>query len=200
MLSESKRELREILYCEFQKGLSLWSGHFKKAHLGCERFMKKHAIYPGSFDPLTNGHINLVERALSIFDTVTLAVAINTRKPPIFTLEERARMITRVFRNEDRVKVESFKGLLVDLVAKRPHVVVLRGIRTNSDFEYELSIAQANRHLRPSFESIFMMTDPQYSFLSSSMIKEIVGLGGSTNGMLPSFIEEALKKRLRKKL
>ncbi len=160
--------------------------------------MKKHAIYPGSFDPLTNGHINLVERALSIFETVSVAVAINTRKPSVFTLEERVLMIERVFKKNDRVKVESFEGLLVDWVAKRKNTVVIRGIRTNGDFEYELSIAQANRHLSGSFETVFMMTDPQFSFLSSSMIREIVSLGGSTNGMLPAFIEDALKDRLRK--
>ena len=161
--------------------------------------MKKHAIYPGSFDPLTNGHINLVERALFIFETVTIAVAINSKKPSVFGLDERVSMIERVFKGNDRVKVESFEGLLVDHVAKRKNAVVIRGIRTNMDFEYELGIAQANRHLSPAFETIFMMTDPQYSFLSSSMIREIVGLGGSTNGMLPSFIEDALKKRLKEK-
>lgn len=161
--------------------------------------MKKHAIYPGSFDPLTNGHINLVERALSIFDTVTISVAINTRKPSIFSLEERVAMIDQVFRKHERVKVDSFKGLLVDYVLNRKTAIVIRGIRTNTDFEYELGVAQANRHLSPSFETVFMMTDPEYSFLSSSMIKEIVSLGGSTNGMLPSFIEQALKNRLQEK-
>jgi pantetheine-phosphate adenylyltransferase len=162
--------------------------------------MKKNAIYPGSFDPLTNGHINLVERALRIFDTITISVAINTRKPNLFSLRERVAMIDRVFKNQERVKVDSFEGLLVDYVQKRKLAVVIRGIRTNSDFEYELGIAQANRHLSPSFETVFMMTDPQYAFLSSSMIKEIIGLGGSTNGMLPSFIEEALRKRLKETL
>jgi len=158
--------------------------------------MKKHAIYPGSFDPLSNGHINLVERALLIFETVTVAVAVNARKGAVFSLNERVTMIEKVFEKNPQVKVESFEGLLVDYVAKKKNVIVIRGIRTNSDFEYELSIAQANRHLNPQFESIFMMTDPQYSFLSSSMVREIVGLGGSTNGMLPSFIETALKKKL----
>lgn len=158
--------------------------------------MKKHAIYPGSFDPLTNGHINLVERALQIFETVTVAVAINTRKPGIFPLKERVAMIERVFKSNDRVRVESFEGLLVDFVARKKNSTVMRGIRSNQDFEYELAVAQANRHLSPQFETVFMMTDPQYSFLSSSMIKEIVSLGGSTKGMLPEFIEEALRKRL----
>lgn len=161
--------------------------------------MKKNAIYPGSFDPLTLGHINLVERALNIFDTITISVAINTKKPNLFSLEERVSMIDRVFKENDRVNVDSFEGLLVDYVANRKNAIVMRGIRTNTDFEYELGIAQANRHLSPSFETVFMMTDPQYAFLSSSMIKEIVSLGGSTNGMLPAFIELALKQRLKEK-
>ena len=105
-------------------------------------------------------------------------------------------MIKRVFHKTNRVRVESFKGLLVDYVAKKKNVVVLRGIRTNGDFEYELGIAQANRHLSPEFETVFMVTDPQYAYLSSSMIREIVSLGGSTKEMLPEFIEDALHKRL----
>ncbi|MBN8555505.1 MAG: pantetheine-phosphate adenylyltransferase [Deltaproteobacteria bacterium] len=159
--------------------------------------MKKHAIYPGSFDPLSNGHINLVERALQIFESVTISVAINTKKPSVFGLEERVSMIEKVFEKNDRVRVESFEGLLVEYVQRKKNVIVIRGIRTNYDFEYELALAQANRHLSSTFETIFMMTDPQYSFLSSSMIREIIGLGGSTNGMLPAFIEKALKERLK---
>lgn len=161
--------------------------------------MKQHAIYPGSFDPLTNGHINLVERALNIFESLTIAVAQNSSKPKVFELSERLEMIRKVFEKEKRVKVESFEGLLVDYLARRPDAVVLRGIRTNQDFEYELSLAQANKHLNPNFESVFMMTDPQFSYLSSSMIREIVGLGGSTRGMLPDFIEKRLFEVLEEK-
>lgn len=161
--------------------------------------MKKHAIYPGTFDPLTNGHINIVERALNIFETVTLAIAINSSKPTVFDLETRKQMIQRAFKNHDRFKVESFEGLLVDYVATKKNCTVIRGIRTNIDFEYELALAQANRHLSKDFETIFMVTDPQFSFLSSTMIREIVALGGSTRGMLPAFIEDELKKKLAKK-
>lgn len=161
--------------------------------------MKKDAIYPGSFDPLTHGHINVVERALNIFETVTIAVAVNTGKNTVFSLAEREAMIQKVFKDHPRVSVESFEGLLVDYVAKKKNAIVIRGIRTASDFEYELGIAQANRHLAKSFESIFMMTDPQYSFLTSTMIREIVSLGGSTRGMLPDFIEDALKEKFKKR-
>jgi len=158
--------------------------------------MKPNAIYPGSFDPLTNGHINLVERALNIFESITIAIAQNSRKPKVFSMEERLQMIRKVFADSPRIKVESFEGLLVDYVANKDGYTVMRGIRTTEDFEYELSLAQANRHLRPEVETIFMMTDPQFSYLSSSMIREIVSLGGSTKGMLPDFIEDLLKKRL----
>ncbi len=161
--------------------------------------MKKNAIYPGTFDPLSHGHINLVERALSIFETVTVAVAVNVRKQTVFTLEERVEMIRRVFKSNSKVKVESFEGLLTEYVSKKSNSIVIRGIRTNQDFEYELGLAQANRHLSPTFETIFMMTDPQYSFLTSSMVREIVGLGGSTSGMLPDFIEKALQKKMKPK-
>lgn len=158
--------------------------------------MKKHAIYPGSFDPLTQGHINLVERALSIFETVTVAVGFNSSKPFIFDLKERVAFIQDVFKKNDQVRVESFEGLLVNFVATKKNATVIRGIRTNMDFEYELAIAQANKHLSPDFETIFMMTDPEYSFLSSSMIREIVSLGGSTKGLVPASIEKALKQKL----
>lgn len=158
--------------------------------------MKKHALYPGSFDPLTNGHINIVRRALEIFETVTVAIAQNSRKPKVFSINERQQMIEEVFEDEGRVFVEAFNGLLVDYVASKEDATVIRGIRTNEDFEYELSLAQANKHLKEDFETVFMMTSPQYSFLSSSMIQEIISLGGHTNGMLPEFIEKRLKQRL----
>src|SRR5690606_30753585 len=140
--------------------------------------MKKQAIYPGSFDPLTNGHINVIRRALLIFDSVIVGVAVNTSKRKVFSLEERKQMIERVFEDEPRVIVDPFAGLLVDYVAQKKNAIVIRGIRTNTDFEYELGMAQANRHLRKDFETIFMVTDPEYSFLSSSMIREIIALGG----------------------
>lgn len=161
--------------------------------------MKHHAIYPGSFDPLTNGHIHLVQRALQLFDRVTVAIAQNSSKPKVFDLQERISMLKKVFEKEARVQVESFEGLLVDFVSRFPDSVVIRGIRTNQDFEYELSLAQANKHLNPDFETIFMMTDPQFSFLSSSMIREIVSLGGSTRGMLPDFIEKRLLEVFRER-
>jgi pantetheine-phosphate adenylyltransferase len=158
--------------------------------------MKQHAIYPGSFDPLTYGHVNLVQRALGIFSTVTVAIASDSSKKTIFNLEERMDMIRKAFAGQSRVKVESFSGLLVNYVSQLPDSVVIRGIRSNVDFEYELALAQANKHLNAKMETIFMLTDTEFSFLSSSMIREIVALGGSTKGLLPDFIEKALAQKL----
>jgi len=160
--------------------------------------MKQHAIYAGSFDPLTNGHINLVERALKIFTKVTIAIAADTSKKMVFRLDERLGMIKKVFESQAEVHVESFSGLLVKYMDTKPDAVVMRGIRSNQDFEYELALAQANKHLNPRIETVFMLTDTQFSFLSSSMIREIVSLGGDTHGLLPPEIERALRAKLVK--
>lgn len=161
--------------------------------------MKHHAIYPGSFDPLTNGHINMVERATKIFASVTVAVAQNSSKPKIFSLEERLEMLKVAFKDFKEVKVESFEGLLVNYVKEKEGHTVIRGIRSNADFEYELALAHANKHLDSTMETVFMMTDPQYAYLSSSMIREIIHLGGTTKGMLPDFIEKRLQEKLLEK-
>lgn len=160
--------------------------------------MKHHAIYAGSFDPLTNGHINLVERALKIFNQVTIAIAADSSKKMVFSLDERLQMIKKVFENQSAVKVETFSGLLVKYMDTKADAVIIRGIRSNVDFEYELALAQANKHLNPRLETVFMLTDTQFSFLSSSMIREIVSLGGDTRGLLPPEIEQALRKKLVK--
>jgi len=158
--------------------------------------MKQHAIYAGSFDPLTNGHINLVERALKIFTKVTIAIAADSSKKMVFNLDERLQMIKKVFEKQPAVQVESFSGLLVKYMDTKSDAVIIRGIRSNLDFEYELALAQANKHLNSKLETIFMLTDTQFSFLSSSMIREIVSLGGDTKGLLPPEIEQALRKKL----
>lgn len=161
--------------------------------------MKPHAIYPGTFDPPTNGHLNLVERSLEIFETVTVAIAQNSSKPTIFEMQERVDMLRELFKDNQRVVVESFSGLLVDYVERKEGHTVIRGIRSNVDFEYELAMAQANKHLNSHVETIFMVTDPKWSYLSSSMIRQIVGLGGNTKGLLPAFVEDKLAERLKGK-
>ncbi|MEW6439509.1 MAG: pantetheine-phosphate adenylyltransferase [bacterium] len=154
------------------------------------------AIYPGSFDPITYGHINIVKRALKIFDRIIVAVAVNTSKKTTFTEGERLEMIREIFRDESQVEVDSFHGLLVDYARERRAQAILRGIRTVTDFDYEFQMALANKSLNPEVEQVFMMTEGKYLYYSSSIIKEIVALGGPARDMVP----ERVEKRLREKL
>jgi pantetheine-phosphate adenylyltransferase len=161
--------------------------------------MNKVAIYPGSFDPFTNGHINIIERSVKVFGSVIVAVAHNTSKKTTFTLEERVEIIGDVFRNRPEVKVDYFQGLLVDYARKAGTNVVLRGMRTVSDFEYELQMALSNKMLYPELETVFMVTESIYSHISSSLIKEIITLGGSAKEMVPTIVEQRLRKKLLRK-
>jgi pantetheine-phosphate adenylyltransferase len=155
------------------------------------------AIYPGSFDPITFGHVNIVKRALKIFDQIIVAVAINTTKRGTFTVEERVDLMQEVFKDEPNVEVTSFSGLLVDYVRTRNAQAILRGIRTVTDFDYEFQMALANKSLDPDVEQIFMMTEGKYLYHSSSIIKEIVSLGGGVQEMLPPVVEKRLREKLR---
>lgn len=159
----------------------------------------KIAIYPGTFDPLTNGHISIVRRALDIFDTVVLAIAIDTPKKPLFTLEERIEMAKAVFENKPRVVVEAFSGLLVDYVEKKGAKVILRGLRAISDFEYEFQMALMNRRLKRDVHTLFMMTDYKWLFTSSSIIKETVSAGGDVEGLVPEPVWLKLKEKFNLK-
>lgn len=159
--------------------------------------MKKIAIYPGTFDPLTNGHLDLVERALRIFDEVIIAVAPSQRKQPLFTIEERLKLIRDAIKGVERVKVEAFNGLLVEYVNRKKGVAILRGLRAVSDFEYELQMAHMNRRLDTNVETVFMMPSEEYSFLTSSMVKEVASLGGSVKGLVPEEVEIALKEKFK---
>ena len=163
-------------------------GKAKKANL---------VIYPGSFDPITYGHVNIVERALNIFDRIIVAVAINTSKSGTFSIEERVAMMQEVLKDEPDVEVDSFSGLLVDYVRSRKAQAILRGIRTVTDFDYEFQMALANKSLDPNVEQVFMMTEGKYLYHSSSIIKEIVSLGGSVEEMLPPIVEKKLSEKLR---
>ena len=154
-------------------------------------------IYPGSFDPITYGHVNIVERALTIFDRIIVAVAINTSKSGTFSIEERVGMMQEVFKDEPDVEVDSFSGLLVDYVRTRQAQAILRGIRTVTDFDYEFQMALANKSLDPNVEQVFMMTEGKYLYHSSSIIKEIVSLGGSVEEMLPPIVEKKLGEKLK---
>lgn len=156
------------------------------------------AVYPGSFDPFTFGHVNIVQRALKIFDRIIVAVAINTSKRGTFSVRERVSMLREVFQAEPNVEVDSFSGLLVDYVRRKGAQAILRGIRTVTDFDYEFQMALANKSMDPSVEQVFMMTEGKYLYYSSSIIKEIVALGGSARDMVPDVVERSLRRKLYK--
>jgi len=157
--------------------------------------MEKIAVYPGSFDPITNGHINLIERALKIFSKLIVAVAVNAAKTPLFTVEERVEMIKEATQNNPHVIVDSFEGLLVDYVASKDINAIIRGLRAMSDFEYEFQMTFMNRKLDRNIETIFMMTGLRWFFVNSRIIKEVAIAGGSVKGLVPDFVCEKLKEK-----
>ncbi len=150
------------------------------------------AIYPGSFDPVTNGHLDLIDRGTKIFDHLIVAVLRNPEKDPLFSLPERVEMLREVTRPWANVEVDVFDGLLVDYVRRRKATVILRGIRAISDYEYELQMALMNRKLEPQIETVFMMPAETYSYLSSRLVREIALLGGSIQGLVPPVVEQRL--------
>ena len=154
------------------------------------------AIYPGSFDPFTNGHLDIVQRAIKLFDTVIVAVANNEGKKPLFTLDERVALVKKSVRGFPNVKVDSFNGLLVNYVEERGGQAVIRGLRAISDFEFEFQLALMNRKLNERVETIFMMPKETYTFLSSRIIKEIARLGGDIRAFVPTHVEAALKRKM----
>ncbi len=155
------------------------------------------ALYPGSFDPVTCGHLDLVERALPLFDHLTVAVAVNSTKTPTFTADERVDLLREVLPKDKRLSVTAFRGLVVDYCRAQGIGAVLRGVRTVSDFEYEYQMALTNRHLAPGIETVFVMPSVQFSYVSSSLIREIVRNGGDVTSFLPGPVERRLRERLR---
>ena len=153
------------------------------------------AVFPGTFDPITNGHVDIITRCLSVFDEVIIAILVNSEKRPLFTVEERIDLIRQAYRRNPRVRVETFSGLLVDYAMKVDATVIVRGLRAISDFEYELQMALMNRRLEPSVETVFLMSTEAYSFVSSRLVKEVASLGGSVAGLVPSIVEERLVAR-----
>ncbi len=158
------------------------------------------AICPGSFDPPTEGHINIIERASKIFDKVIVAVAVNSSKQGVLPLQERIDLLKTIFKGRPAIEIDSFEDrLLVDYARSKRAGVILRGLRTIQDYEYEFQMALANKKLAPAIETIFMMTEADFSYLSSTLIREIVALGGSGEGMLRPEVEARLKQRLKRK-
>ena len=156
------------------------------------------AIYPGSFDPITYGHIDLIKRATHIFDEVIVAVADNSTKKPLFKLKERLTMLKQATRDIKGIRVESFDGLVVEYARKKKINVIIRGLRMISDFEYELQMALTNRRLAENIETIFLMPSEGYSFLSSTLLKEAASLGADVSSFVPRFVEKRLNEQLRK--
>jgi pantetheine-phosphate adenylyltransferase len=154
------------------------------------------AMYPGSFDPPTNGHLDLIERGSKIFDELVVAILRNADKAPLFSLSERLLMLEAMTAEFKNVRVETFDGLMVDYAAKVKASAVLRGIRAISDYEYELQMALMNRKLQPDLETVFMMPAEQYSYLSSRLVREIAQLGGSVKGLVPDLVVQRLKEKL----
>ncbi|MDC0980004.1 pantetheine-phosphate adenylyltransferase [bacterium] len=155
------------------------------------------ALYPGTFDPVTLGHIDLIERALHLFDEVTVAIATSESKTPLFTLEERIEHIETIFEGNKRIKVIGFTGLVVDLAKEEESNILIRGLRAVSDFEYELQLANMNRAMSPDLESIFLTPKAKFSFLSSTLVREIASMGGEISSFVDPVIEDALKKRFK---
>ncbi|MEW6107618.1 MAG: pantetheine-phosphate adenylyltransferase [Nitrospirota bacterium] len=158
---------------------------------------KRIAIYPGTFDPFTNGHLDLVERGLAIFDEVIVALAPSMKKKPLFSVNERISMLKESLKSYERVKVEVFNSLLVEYVKNRKGIAIIRGLRAVSDFEYELQMALMNRRLHPGIETVFMMPSEEYSFLTATIVKEIASFGGDIRRLIPEPVEKALKKKFK---
>jgi len=154
------------------------------------------AIYPGSFDPPTNGHLDLIERGSNIFDELVVAILRNADKTPLFSVGERRRMLEDLTSDFKNVRVDVFDGLTVEYAARVKASAVLRGIRALSDYEYELQMAMMNRKLRPDLETVFMMPAEQYSYLSSRLVREVARLGGAISGLVPEMVEQRLKEKL----
>jgi len=154
------------------------------------------AVYPGSFDPLTNGHVDIITRGVRLFDRIIVAIAPNAEKAPLFTMEERVDIARGVFKDHGNVEVDTFDGLLVDYMERRQANVIVRGLRAVSDFEFEFQMALMNRRLDEKIETVFMMPAEQYTYISSRLIKEVFALGGRVHGLVPDVVEKRLRDKV----
>ena len=150
------------------------------------------AVYPGSFDPLTNGHVDIIKRGSRLFDRIVVAILVNIEKSPLFSVNERVDLISEVFREESNVEVDTFDGLLIDYARRREASAIVRGLRAISDFEYEMQMALMNRRLNKEIETVFMMPAEAYTYVSSRIVKEVFALGGSVTGLVPPLVESKL--------
>jgi len=153
------------------------------------------AVYPGTFDPITNGHLDILQRALAVFDRLVIAIAENPRKQPLFSIDERIDFIRQAVGDDDRVQYDSFSGLLIEYCRSKNAVCVVRGLRAMADFEYEFQFAHMNRRLAPEIDSVFFMTDEHNHYVSSSLVKEVASFGGDISGLVPPKVERALQAK-----
>jgi pantetheine-phosphate adenylyltransferase len=158
------------------------------------------AVYPGSFDPLTNGHVDIIARGARLFDRIIVAIAVNAEKAPLFTTDERVEIARAVFATHPNVEVDTFDGLLVDYVSRRKADVIVRGLRAVSDFEFEFQMALMNRRLNETVETVFMMPAEQYTYISSRLIKEVFAFGGRVHGLVPDTVEARLRDKVAARL
>jgi pantetheine-phosphate adenylyltransferase len=154
------------------------------------------AVYPGSFDPLTNGHVDIIMRGARLFDRIVVAILVNAEKAPLFSIQERVEIAREVFEDQRNVEVDTFGGLLVDYVETRKAQVIVRGLRAVSDFEFEFQMALMNRRLNSKIETVFMMPAEQYTYISSRLIKEVFALGGGVHGLVPDLVEQRLRQKV----
>ena len=154
------------------------------------------AVCPGTFDPMTNGHVNIIKRSLALFDHVVVLVTVNVAKQPLFTVEERIDMIEAIFSDDQRISIETLDGLLAPYARSRRAAAIVRGLRAPSDFEYELKMAQMNRHLQPAVDTVFLATEADGSFVSSSLVKEVASLGGDVSQLVPAEVMTQLKRKI----
>ena len=153
------------------------------------------AIYPGSFDPLTNGHVDIIQRGSRMFDRIVIAILLNVEKSPLFSVAERVDIAREVFAGNPNVEVDTFEGLLVEYARRRRAGVIVRGLRAISDFEYEMQMALMNRNLNPEVETVFMMPAEPYTYVSSRLVKEVAALGGSVTNLVPRLVEDRLREK-----
>jgi pantetheine-phosphate adenylyltransferase len=153
------------------------------------------AVYPGSFDPLTNGHVDIILRGARLFDRIIVAILVNAEKAPLFTMAERVDIARAVFTDQPSVEVDTFEGLLVDYVGRRGAQVIVRGLRAVSDFEFEFQMTLMNQRLNRQIETVFMMPDEKYTYISSRLIKEVFALGGQVHGLVPDMVEDRLRDK-----
>ena len=154
------------------------------------------AVYPGSFDPPTNGHVDIISRGARLFDRIVVSILVNAEKSPLFTMEERVEILREVFKDQPNVEVDTFDGLLVEYIERRHAQVIVRGLRAVSDFEFEFQMALMNRRLNFNIETVFMMPAEQYTYISSRLIKEVFALGGRVQGLVPDLVEQRLRAKV----